>query len=196
MGYDNGRVPNPSWLLEKIFPLSNEDRAADSYCLAAAPILGDVITIAKPLVSYRIHGRNLGAITTLDGAQFGKEVSRAQVRFRYAQDIARRVGLRLPDAAIKKNLSVLTYRVASLRLNQPQHPMPKDTKGTILLDAILGVLSPQGIAWPGRVFVLIWACLVMLLPTAAAKVIILWRFHPIGRPVALQRLLRSLRVVR
>ena len=47
------------YFLDRLFPL--DDRcgdATDSACLAAAPFLGDVVTIAKPLVRYRLHGDN------------------------------------------------------------------------------------------------------------------------------------------
>jgi hypothetical protein len=45
--------------LDRLFPL--DDRcgdATDSACLAAAPYLGDAVTVAKPLVRYRVHGGN------------------------------------------------------------------------------------------------------------------------------------------
>ncbi len=50
--------------LERIFPLLGDDPAGDSYCIAAAPYLGDVLTIAEPLVSYRVHGRNKAAMSS------------------------------------------------------------------------------------------------------------------------------------
>jgi glycosyltransferase involved in cell wall biosynthesis len=42
-------------LLERLFPLQGGDTFSDSYCLAAAPYFGDVVTITEPLVSYRVH---------------------------------------------------------------------------------------------------------------------------------------------
>ena len=45
-------------------------RASDDPLLTLAPILGDVLTIRKPLARYRIHGANDGALGSLNAAKF------------------------------------------------------------------------------------------------------------------------------
>lgn len=183
--------------LERIFPLDPDvDSFTDSYCLVAAPYLGDVITIPKPLVSYRIHGRNDGAFSQLEVNRFGREVTRAKKRFAYAQQIARSVGLAVPDHAFNKSLATLPYRLASLRLAPKRHPLPGDSSKAILSDVIRAAMAPQGVSLQGRLALLMWAFMTVLSPSKSSEALILWRFAPATRPKFLSSLLRRFRVVR
>src|SRR5260370_39867759 len=82
-------------LVEKVFPLcpSIHDSASDSALIAVAPLFGDVIVIDKPLVSYRIHGRNDGALSSLDAKRLSAQVKRAMVRSAYAQTVGNALGI-------------------------------------------------------------------------------------------------------
>ncbi len=105
------------WFLESIFPLYDTcGTANDSYCLAAAPFLGDVVTVAKPLVSYRVHGRNQGALLNLDVRQFERQMTRARLRRKYACSIARSIGLELREDAVDRSFTYLCYRASSLKM--------------------------------------------------------------------------------
>ena len=182
-------------LLELVFPLDGLSRIADSYFLAAAPFFGDVITVPRPLVSYRIHGRNDGAFSSLVVDRFAREVSRGMQRFAYAQRMAAQAGLHLPDAARDQSLATLTYRLASFRLAPQQHPMPGDSKGAILRDAMRAAQTPQGIPWQARLTLLAWSLIVMFSPARVSRSVILWRFAPTSRPRVVQRLLSTFKVV-
>ena len=182
--------------LEKIFPLRGQDPASDSYCLAAAPFLGDVVTIAKPLVSYRVHGRNNGAMTNLDIARFGREVALARVRFEYAQNIATSVGIDLPEAAFHRSLPVLAYRLASLCLAPERHPIEGDSIPRVLGYIMQAALISQGVALPARMAFAIWGSLVAVSPSSMRKRLVLWRFASSARPVLLRRVLKAFSVVR
>lgn len=185
------------WFLERIFPLTNTcGTANDSYCLAAAPFLGDVVTVAKPLVSYRIHGKNQGAMSKLDVHQFARQLTRAQQRFVYSQGIARGVGVILSPKAIDRSLSTLCYRLASLRLAPDTHPIPDDSAWRVLGDVAAAFFAPQGFGLKARVAILVWALAVCLSPAAAARRLVLWRFAPGTRPQVLRGLLTRLRVVK
>lgn len=183
--------------LERIFPLDPDvARFVDSCCIAAAPYLGDVVTIAKPLVYYRIHGGNDGAMSVLDVNRFGREVTRAKKRFAYAQQIAKSVGLVVPDDALHKSLTTLPYRLASLRLAPQRHPLPGDSSKAILGDVVRAVLAPQGVSLQGRLALLMWAFMTVLSPSQLAKALILWRFVPKKRPKFLTDRLRHFKIVR
>jgi glycosyltransferase involved in cell wall biosynthesis len=182
--------------LEQIFPLAGSETFSDSYCLAAAPYLGDVVTIAKPLVSYRVHGRNAGAMSDMDPSKFGVEVTRARWRFGYAQQVARAAGLSLDDEVFGRSLSVLAYRLASLRVAPAAHPLPGDSVAAILRDFSRGLFVEQGLSLRSRSVLMAWAVLVALAPGAVAERLVSWRFAPAQRPAALSRLLRSLGVLR
>lgn len=182
--------------LEKIFPLVGEDRAADSYCLAAAPHLGDVITIAKPLVDYRVHGKNDGAMATLDTRRFATEVKRAQARFRYADALPDGANLPKSSAVLNRSLSVLPYRLASLKLRPSEHPIPRDNSLRVLRDLTLACCTPQGVSRRARAALCLWSLSVAVAPRPLDSRIALWRFSSSSRPELLKRALRALDVVK
>lgn len=183
--------------LQKIFPLDHAGgRASDSCCIAAAPFLGDVITLPKPLVSYRIHGKNDGAFSELDTRRFGREVARATQLFGYAQRIAASAGLSVADDAIRYSLSLLPYRVASFRLDPTAHPLPRDDRMSLLGDLFNGWHRPQGMTWRARAAISTWSVLVLFAPMWLASRIVLWRFATGTRPQALVRSMRALGIVR
>jgi len=172
--------------LEAIFPLEGSEPASDSYCLAAAPLLGDVVTIAKPLVSYRIHGRNDGAMSALDVTRFARELARAQWRFAYAQAVARRNGITIADRVFRHSLATLPYRLASLRLDPQRHPLADDSLGAVVADTIRAALIPQGRTPRACAALVAWTLLVAALPRWASAPLALWRFASPSRPRALQ----------
>jgi glycosyltransferase involved in cell wall biosynthesis len=183
------------WFLQRLLPLQHPAIAPDSCCLAAAPHLGDVVTVAKPLVAYRVHGQNDGAMLAWNGDRLARELRRARWRFAYGQRIARTVGVDIPDSAFRRSLATLPYRLASLRLAPRQHPVENDSLGAILLDTIKAAFVPQGRSVSGVVALVAWTILVAILPDGPSKQLALWRFASPSRPKALQRALALLRVV-
>jgi glycosyltransferase involved in cell wall biosynthesis len=181
--------------LDRLFPLDVRERACDSHCLAAAPFLGDVVTVAKPLVAYRVHGRNDGAMTRMDSGRFATEVTRARWRFEYAQRIARSANLHLHDGVFRRSMSMLPYRLASLRLDPARHPLRGDTAAKVMRDVVRAFFVPQGLARRARLALLVWSGLVAMSPRFASERLILWRFASSSRPRALRKLLRLLALV-
>jgi glycosyltransferase involved in cell wall biosynthesis len=183
--------------LAQIFPLDDACGApGDASCLAAAPFLGDVVTIPLALASYRVHGRNDGAASQLNVAQIQLHVVRAWQRHLYAQRIARGVGIEIEHGAVNRSLSYLPYRLSSLRLGAATHPIQDDSSAAVLLDVLHALFKPQGMAWKGKVSIGAWAVLVALSPRSASRRMILWRFVPAARPKLLRSMLLSLGVVR
>jgi len=182
--------------LEKIFPLRGEDRAADSYCLAAAPHLGDVVTVAKPLVDYRVHGRNDGAMATLDARRFAVELKRAQARFRYADALPGGAFLPKSRSALNRSLWLLPYRLASLKLLPSEHPIAQDSSVKVLRDLALACFTPQGVTRRARAALCLWSVSLALAPRPLGGRLALWRFSSGSRPALLKRALRALDVVK
>jgi glycosyltransferase involved in cell wall biosynthesis len=182
------------WFLDEIFPLTGDEPASDSYCLAAAPYLGEVMTVAKPLVCYRVHGRNDSAMSTLEVGRFAHELRRAQWRFRYGQQIARGAGMPIPDRVFRNSLAVLPYRLASLRLAPAQHPIAGDSLAAIVRDTLRAFFVPQGRGLAARLALLVWTLLVALLPESASKSLVVWRFVSPSRPPVVRRALAILRL--
>ncbi len=183
--------------LEKIFPLDHAGgRASDSCCIAAAPYLGDVITIPKPLVSYRIHGKNDGAFSGLDVQRFAREVTRATQLFDYSRRIAKTAACEVDQGAIRYSLTLLPYRVASYKLAPRSHPWPHDDALRMLGDLVRGIFMPQGMGRNGQIAITAWTILVMALPQGLARQVILWRFASGSRPQLLIKTLKAVGVLR
>jgi glycosyltransferase involved in cell wall biosynthesis len=185
------------WFLDRIFPLHDTcGTANDSYCLAAAPYLGDVLTIPKPLCDYRVHGKNQGALSSLDARQFARQMTRARQRQAYAMGVAASVGLRLDADAVNRSLTYLGYRLGSLKLAPQDHPLPGDSTWQVLQDVTAAFGAPQGLSTKARWAMLLWAWAVGLLPAPWGRKLVLWRFAPATRPQSLRRWMTRLKVVR
>lgn len=182
--------------LEQIFPLSGEDRAADSYCLAAAPHLGDVITLAKPLVSYRVHGKNDGAMATLDKRRFAAELKRARARFDYAGRLVNGKHLPRHESTLNRSLTFLPYRLASLKLLPEEHPVPRDAAWKVLRDLAVACCTPQGVSLRARAALCMWSVSLAVAPGPLGDRLALWRFSSGSRPALLTSALRALDVVK
>ncbi|CAH2803165.1 MAG: probable glucosyltransferase [uncultured Paraburkholderia sp.] len=122
--------------LEKIFPLdSTYDSFTDSTCIAMAPYLGDVETIAAPLVLYRMHGANDSAMSA-SVSNFGREIARVLKRHAAACKACAMTGRPAPPlSTLFSAPHLLQLRVASLRLTPEQHPLPGDSRVRALRDA-------------------------------------------------------------
>jgi glycosyltransferase involved in cell wall biosynthesis len=186
----SGNIYTRSYL-EKIFPLDDScGEAGDSSCIAGAPLLGDVHSVPKPLVNYRVHGANDGAFSQLIVGRFAREVTRALKCFEYARRIASQAGLSFAPDAIMRSMMLLPYRISSFRLAPQIHPIPNDSRRRILADAWAGFSTPQGLRNFSGLIIILWSILALSLPLSAAKRLIVWRFSVADRPKSITRLLQ------
>ncbi|HTM82624.1 glycosyltransferase family A protein [Asticcacaulis sp.] len=162
--------------LDKIFPLDNAcGDAPDSELVTAAPFFGDVVTVEKPLVKYRVHGGNDSNLFAKEG-QFAREVARGYARFLYSQRIAQTVGIDIPDATFRKNLHVLQHRIPSVTLSPALHPLPWDNKYQVLKDTLTTTFTFDAMSRKHRVVLLAWSILTLLAPKPIARKLIQLRF--------------------
>jgi hypothetical protein len=154
------------------------------------------VTIPKPLVDYRIHGRNADAATAFDTSRYGRQAVDAVRRFEYAQRIAGRAGIAIADSARHLAFPQLRFRVASFRLARECHPVAGDTTLRIMIDALRAALTPQGVGAHAAAVTFVWAALVLMAPRRAAEALVHWRLSPGGRPPGLRRLLSAVGVTR
>ena len=183
--------------LERIFPLKPvAGRFSDTYCIAAAPFNGDVVTIAKPLAEYRVHGANDCAMTDLDGRRFASFVDVAMKMFDYARSVAREKSIEIEPRAIDRSLHTLASRVASLRLARASHPCPGDTRTSVAWLLVNALRYPQGVGSLQSLALVIWGLATLAAPSALATRLVTWRFVPTSRPAALSRLMMMWGIVR
>ncbi|MBU3993855.1 MAG: glycosyltransferase family 2 protein [Alphaproteobacteria bacterium] len=172
--------------LAKVFPIGpDHDSSTDSTCLALAPLLGDVVTVLKPLARYRQHGANDSNLFAEPG-RFGREVGRAMARQRSVEATLLRLALPLPSsAALRRNRHLLQLRVASLRLQPERHPLPDDGRIAALWDAVRCLFGPGIDPLRKRLIVAAWSALTLAAPRPLAKRLISLRFTKGGQnPVA------------
>lgn len=174
--------------LDQLFPLDlTMDRATDSYFLSTAPFLGEVVTIAKPLVSYRVHGKNIAAMASLNVSRFSNEVRRAVKRSAFSAGVAQRSGVTVRPQAFRGSLNVCALRASSLALTPGDHPIEGDSRLKLIGDAVGAVLRPQGNSSAAQAVLFFWVLAIAATPRALATRLIQWRYVPAARPAFLKR---------
>lgn len=162
--------------LDKIFPLDTAcGDFSDSELVTAAPFFGDVMTVNKPLVKYRVHGGNDSNLFAKEGL-FAREVARGYARFLYSQRIAHTLGINIPDANFRKNLHVLQHRIPSVTLSPALHPLPWDNKYQVLKDTIRSTFIFDAMSRKHRFVLFVWSILTLLAPKPIARKLIQLRF--------------------
>ncbi|WP_432572782.1 glycosyltransferase family 2 protein [Kineococcus sp. SYSU DK005] len=156
--------------LERIFPLGPElGDFADSGCLAAAPFLGDVVTVPEVVVGYRQHGANDSNLL-VDDTRFTREVVRARARWRFARDVAGAGGEgHVDEAPLRRSRELLQFRVAAERVSPAAAGLPGDGRPRQLLDVLRSPLQPGPESWRDRVVIAGWCASVLLAPRPAVR---------------------------
>ena len=187
------------WFLDEIFPVDPTLwDATDSPCLAAAPYFGDIETISKPLVYYRIHSRNDSQMVGFDAGIAVRDVRRTQQRFAYAKALAGSKGIVVESGAVFRSMSFASNRMVSYRFARDRHPVEADSRVRIIYDALRAAFSPQGMTPQASLISVLWIMLISITPSRIAKQMVCWRFIPASRPrkvVALLRRSGALRTV-
>ncbi|MBH5369003.1 glycosyltransferase family 2 protein [Bradyrhizobium glycinis] len=188
----------PRWVAERIFDFKSDfvDRAPDSYLVTAAPIYGDVITIPKLLVDYRVHGENHGAFLQLEETRFAREVDVTRRRFKFFTEVAASAGVHVASDALNRNMLYLCLRAASLALRPDCHPIANDSATSVLQDMLKAIVYPQGFSFAQRASLLLWTIGVLAGPARVSRALVSWRYAPTSRPRLMRTALTLLRVVR
>lgn len=188
----------PRWLVDRVFSFKSDfvDRAPDSYLLAAAPACGDVITITKPLVDYRVHGLNHGAFLQLDDERFAREIDLARRRHKFFTEIASSADLHVAPEALNRNLIYVCLRTASYTLRPDIHPIKQDSAAGILIDGCRSFGYSQGFSFAQRASILLWIVGVLLNPPLFRRTLISWRYASAQRPKWIRQALKLFRMAR
>lgn len=164
--------------LASFFPIGPEhDSFTDSTCLTLAPLLGDVVTVLRPLVRYRQHGNNDSNLFASPG-RFAREVARAMLRQRSAELICAELGAVPPsEARLRSSRHLLQLRVASLRMDPARHPLPGDSRIVALLDAVRSIGRRGFDPLSKRIKIAVWSIATLAAPRILARRLIGWRFR-------------------
>jgi hypothetical protein len=164
------------WFLSQLFPLDDScGDAPDSACLAAAPFLGDVLTVAKPLVHYRLHGDNQSSLAA-DPSRLPAQIHLALQRHRFA--LALSAGPLSQDAMapLFRSRHLLQMRVAERRVSNGEPPLPADNRRRMMRNSLDNLLAPGPESIWLRIAIVGWCISTMVVPRPLARWLIRRRF--------------------
>jgi hypothetical protein len=136
------------------------DEAADSALLAAAPLLGDVVTVPGVSIGYRRHGSN-DSLLLHDPQRFAREVRRARSRWRFAQSAA---GMTASDRALRRSRELLQLRAAASRLAPGETALEGDGFRRLVVDVLRSPFQPGPESIVHRAKVFGWVLAVLIAP--------------------------------
>jgi hypothetical protein len=177
-------------LLDELTTFDDLPRYIDSALNLMAPFSGDVVTLHKPLGSYRAHGSNVWLMRdfSLDGIERRMSLERNQQRL--LQQICRRHAVAFDAKSALQNM--LTHQENRLAL-------AKFGRERQAAEPLLGVLmdnlrAQAGCSFrlPQRLMLMIWAVLVAILPKRAAMEVLMQRMSPSNRLPVIERLISLL----
>lgn len=162
--------------LDRIFPLDpSVGDAADSACLAAAPFLGDVVSVPGVVVGYRQHGANDSDLLK-DDSRFPREVDRARARWLFAQRACGAGAEPIDERPLFRSRELLQFRIAARRAAPGAHPLPGDSVRRMILDALRSPfqIGPEPVV--RRLAIASWCIATLLAPRRLARRLLVIRY--------------------
>lgn len=162
--------------LDLLFPLDDAcGDATDSACLAAAPFLGDVLTVPKPLVRYRKHGHNRSSVAA-DPTRLSAQLHRALQRHRFALALSCSTSGDVM-APLFRSRHLLQMRVAEQRVISSGEPaLPTDSRRRMLHDSFANLRAPGPEPIWLRLAISAWCIVTMVAPARLARRLVRRRF--------------------
>ena len=170
---------------------------SDAVLLTIAPLLGDVLTIRKPLARYRIHRASWGAMMeSLKTSKLRQLLHQDMERAKLFQTVSRQLRLPVSHDPLQHSFHHLQYRLASYLVEPSAHPFPDDTKSSLAFRLMSSVAKSSQLRLRDRAILLAWTIACTLAPRHFRRNLILWRFSAISRPPVLRTLLGLLSSLR
>jgi hypothetical protein len=170
--------------------------ASDDPLLTLAPLLGDVLTIPKPLACYRIHDANDGASGSLDSAKLRKRLNQDVEKARLFLTVSCQLNLAVPLDPLSDSLNHLQYRFASYLVEPSAHPFPEDTVSGLVHRLVSSAIRSTQMPLRDRGILLAWTIACALAPPRCRRNLVLWRFAATSRPAVIKKLLTALSSLR
>jgi hypothetical protein len=169
---------------------------SDAALLTLAPILGDVLTIRKPLARYRSHDASYGGMGSLDAFKLRKQLHQDVEKARLFARVCRQLRVPVPDDPLRYSLNHLQYRLASHLVEPSAHPFPEDTMAGLAYRLVSSASMSSQIRWRDRAILVAWTIACVLAPSGFRRNFVLWRFALTSRPRAINALLAALSSLR
>jgi cellulose synthase/poly-beta-1,6-N-acetylglucosamine synthase-like glycosyltransferase len=169
---------------------------SDAILLTLAPMMGDILTVRRPLARYRIHATNTMLMHSLDAAKIrGRLQQDAQLALLFAT-ATQQLHLPLAHDPLSRNFNHLQYRFASHLVEPSAHPFQGDTVIGLGCRLIYAAITYSQMPLRDRTILLVWIIACALTPSSYRRNLIEWRFVAISRPAVIKTLLGALSSLR
>ena len=169
---------------------------SDAILLTLAPILGDVLSIRRPLARYRTHAASFGGMRSLDISKLRKQLNQDLDRARLFVKVSRQLKLSIPHDPLRYCLVHLQYRLASYLVEPSTHPFPEDRLVGLVYRLVSSASKSSQMRLRDRAILVAWAIACVLAPPGLRMNLVLWRYAPTSRPHVIQALLFALSSLR
>jgi hypothetical protein len=169
---------------------------SDAALLTLAPILGDVLTIRRPLARYRSHSASYGGMRSLDAFKLRKQLHQDVERARLFASVCRQLRITVPHDPLRHSLNHLQYRLASYLVEPSAHPFPEDTVSGLVHRIVSSASMSSQMRLRDRAILVAWTIACILAPFGFRRNILLWRLAPTSRPRVVKALLAGLSSLR
>jgi hypothetical protein len=164
---------------------------SDAVLLTLAPMMGDILTIRRPLARYRIHATNAMALRSLDAAKLRSRLEQDIQLAELFRTAAARLQLSVAADPLNRSFHHLQYRLASRLVEPSGHPFREDTVTGIACRLVCAAITYSQMRLRDRAILLVWVIACTLTPSYCRRNLILWRFASISRPQPIKALLRA-----
>jgi glycosyltransferase involved in cell wall biosynthesis len=167
--------------LRQVLPIPESEYrgSCDAYLAELLPYLGPVTSLSTVGVGYRAHSANDYFGTTMSVEWLRAKMARLVANHERTLELTRRLGSASPleDPLAPRDIALLGFRMASLRLDPASHPFTGDTPGRLAVSGVRAALANPLLTGRDRLVRASWFLLTGLLPTRAAGAIVR-RFVP------------------
>lgn len=161
--------------LDQLFPLKIA-RAPDGHLNTIAPVYGDVITIAEPLGSYRVHGENLWSVRPGDEKRLPERISLRYEEVGSMLQHARKAGVSVPSTnVLDHELTFINYRLMARKLGLDYEASDRDSNAGLYVSA-LRLLAKEQLPGSAKALHLAWFSVLAVTPKRISEKLIQLRF--------------------
>jgi hypothetical protein len=182
--------------VQEVFAFSPSIPQSDAVLLTLAPLLGDVLTIRKPLARYRLHNTSYSAMPSLEAFKLRERLHQDVEKARFFASVSRQLRLPVPLDPLRYSLNHLQYRLASYLIEPSSHPFPEDTMSGLVYRLVSSASTSSQMRLRDRAILVAWTIACVLVPPGPRRNFVLWRFAPMSRPRGIQTFLRALSSLR
>ncbi|NLR97693.1 glycosyltransferase [Rhizobium sp. P38BS-XIX] len=181
-------------VLDTVMPVPEQEfrQGGDGYLATVAPLHGDVTSVEECLGAYRIHGGNHSVFAEKLGQRARWRIEHDFRRLEALSDQASEIGLEMRDDAGLHDPVHLEERLASICMDEAQHPVASDSRLSLAKAGAVASLEMNA-SRRRRAMLAAWFLSVGILPRNMAKAVLSWKLVASSRPQFLLRISKRIR---